>query len=82
MMKRYVEEPESKVVRDIYLKAYSEELVLAFSSWDIGEALDAFDKASARGILSCEEYLASKSLLLLETRRLIRLGALTYPGKI
>jgi len=76
MVKRYIEEPGSKIVRDIYLKAHSGELTIAFSSWNMGEVLGALDKASVRGILSHENYLTAKNRFLLETRRLARLGVL------
>ena len=39
MVKRYVEEPGTKIVREAYLKAYSGELLIAFSLWNIGEVL-------------------------------------------
>lgn len=76
IVKRYVEEPGSSVVRDVYLKAYSAELTVAFSSWNIGEVLGAFDKAFVRGILSREDFLRAKNRFLVETRRLLRLGVL------
>jgi len=76
VVKRYVEEPGSNIVREIYLKAYSGELIIAFSSWNIGEVLGAFDKAYSRGILDHENFSISKNRFLLETRRLARLGVL------
>jgi len=76
IVKRYIEEPGSRVVRDVYLKAYSGELSMAFSSWNIGETIGAFDKACIRGVLSLEEYLTVKRRFLIETRRLLRLGVL------
>lgn len=76
IVKRYVEEPGSRTVRDVYLKAYSAELTIAFSSWNMGEVLGAFDKAFIRGNLSGEDYLAARKRFLLETRRLMRLEVL------
>jgi predicted nucleic acid-binding protein len=76
LVKRYVKEPGSNIVRDIYLKAYSGELIIAFSSWNIGEVLGAFDKAHSRGILDRKNFLTAKNRFLLETRRLVRLGVL------
>ena len=49
---------------------------MAFSSWNIGETLGAFDKACVRGALSQEDYMTVKRRFLLETRRLLRLGVL------
>ncbi len=76
LVKRYVEEPGSNLVKEIYLKAYSGELTIAFSSWNMGEVLGAFDKAHSRGILSHKNFLSAKNRFLLETRRLVRLGVL------
>jgi len=76
LVKRYVKEPGSNLVKDLYLKAYSGELIIAFSSWNIGEVLGAFDKAHSRGILDSKSFLTAKNRFLLETRRLIRLGVL------
>jgi len=76
LVKRYIEEPGSNLVKDIYLKAYSGELTIAFSSWNIGEVLGAFGKAHSRGILGRKNFLLAKNRFLLETRRLVRLGVL------
>ncbi|MBS7247681.1 MAG: type II toxin-antitoxin system VapC family toxin [Candidatus Jordarchaeales archaeon] len=76
IVKRYVQEPGSSLVRDAYVKAYSAELVIAFSSWNLGEVLGAFDKAAVRGILSEDDYLIVKSRFLAETRRMFLLGIL------
>ncbi|MBS7650327.1 MAG: type II toxin-antitoxin system VapC family toxin [Candidatus Bathyarchaeia archaeon] len=76
IVKRYVEEPGTRIVRDVYLKAYSGELTVAFSSWNIGEVIGAFDKSSVRGVLSHESHLNAKNRFLIETRRLTRLGVL------
>ncbi|MBS7627144.1 type II toxin-antitoxin system VapC family toxin [Candidatus Bathyarchaeota archaeon] len=76
IVKRYVEEPGTKTVRDVYLKVYSGELTVTFSSWNIGEVIGAFDKAGLRGILSRESYLNAKNRFLMETRRLMKLGVL------
>jgi predicted nucleic acid-binding protein len=76
IVKRYIEEPGSKTVRDVYLKAYSGESPIAFSSWNIGETLGAFDNACVKGALSPEDYLTVKRRFLIETRRLLRLGML------
>lgn len=42
IVKRYVEEPGSNIVRELYLKAYSGEVILSYSMWNIGEVLGAF----------------------------------------
>ena len=83
IVKRYVREPGSDVVREIYLKAYSGELKLSYSLWNIGEVLGVFDRARRAGRLSGEAYVTVKRRFLLEARRMARLGlALVVPLKI
>lgn len=76
LVKRYVKEPGSKIAREVYLRAYSGELIITFNSWNIGEVLGAFNKAYVRGILSGKNYTIAKSKFLHEIRRLARLGVL------
>ncbi len=51
IVKRYVEGSGSKTVRDVYLKAYSGESTIAFSSWNIMETLGAFDEVYFNGYI-------------------------------
>jgi predicted nucleic acid-binding protein len=56
---------------------------MAFSSWNIGEMIRAFDKACTKGVLSLEDYLTVKRRFLIETRRLLRLGvSMLVPVKL
>jgi len=83
MVKRYVKEPGSNVVKELYLKAYSGELILSFSMWNIGEVLGAFDRASTSGRLSSDVYKVVRRRFILETKRMVKLGlALVVPLKI
>jgi len=83
IVKRYVEEPGSNIVRELYLKAYSGEVILSYSMWNIGEVLGAFDRARSIGRVDDEVYDVIKRRFLLETRRMVRLGpALVVPLKI
>jgi predicted nucleic acid-binding protein len=75
-IKRYVREPGSATIKDLYLKSYSGELTLAFSSWNVGEILGALDKAKMQNRLDQRKYLTSKRRLLLDTKRLVKLGVL------
>jgi len=75
-IKRYIMEPGSTLVKNVYLKAYSGEVTLAFSTWNIGEILAAFDKAKMQDRLSLQKYMASKKRFLFEARRLVKLGIL------
>ena len=76
IVKRYVREAGSKVVRKIYLEALLGEAVLSFSIWNIGEVLGVLDRARNTGRLGEKEYLLARRRFLLETRRLLRLGQL------
>ena len=69
IVKRYVQEPGSGLARELYLKAYSGELVLSFSLWNVGEVLSVFDRARRLGRLGGEAYFAAR-------RRMSRLGSL------
>ncbi len=82
IVKRYVLEPGSRDVRELYLRAYSGEVGLAFSVWNVGEVLGVFDKAVRLGRLGLEEYRLARNRFLLETRRMVKLGvALVLPVK-
>lgn len=76
IIKRYVREPSSEVVRDIYLKTYSGEIRISFSIWNIGEVLGALDRARRVGRLDSKAYSVARQRFLLETRRLLKLGML------
>lgn len=76
IIKRYVKESGSEIIKNIFLKAYSGELTLAFSSWNIGEVLGAFDKAKVQNRLDQEKYIILRKRFLLETRRLVKLDRL------
>lgn len=77
IVKRYIKEPSSNYVREIYLKCYSGDLTIAFSIWNIGEVLGVLDKARITGRLDEEAYSITRRRLLLETRRMIKLGILS-----
>ncbi|RLG52180.1 MAG: PIN domain nuclease, partial [Thermoproteota archaeon] len=56
ILKRYVREAGSEMVRGLYLKAYSGEATIAYSMWNIGEVLGALDRAARLGRLSSMLY--------------------------
>lgn len=58
----------------MFLKAYSGESTIAFSSWNIGEVTGALDRAMFQRRLSLKEYVVSRRRFLLETMRLVKLG--------
>ncbi|HIE19123.1 TPA: PIN domain-containing protein, partial [Candidatus Bathyarchaeota archaeon] len=71
---RYIKEPGSDVVRGLYLKAYSGDLKISYSLWNIGEVLGAFDKARHIDRLDEDSFRVVKERFLLETRRAVKLG--------
>lgn len=82
IIKRYIKEPGSDFVRNTYLKAYSGELVLSYSLWNIGEVLGVFDRARNTGRIDSRTYHTVRKRFLLETRRMLRIGlAVVVPLK-
>ena len=73
IVKRYVEEPGSTLVNEVYEKALNGDVLLSFSAWNIGEALGVLDKYHRRQWLSSESYLKARAQFLGETLRLMRL---------
>ncbi len=83
MVKRYVLEPNSDRVRKLYLRAYSGEVTLSYSVWNIGEVLGVFDRARRMGRLDDDGYRVARRRFLLETRRMVRTAsAVVLPLKV
>ncbi len=83
IVKRYISEPGSEEVIEIYRRALNGELSLSFSAWNIGEVLGVFDKYFKRGWLSREDYERARKQFLGETMRLLRLKVLNIvPVKV
>jgi len=76
IVKRYVKEPSSDIVRQLYRRAYAGDVLLSFSIWNVGEVLGVLDKARNYGRLDDQSYSEARRRFLLETRRLLRLDAL------
>lgn len=76
IVKRYIKENGSDIVRSIYLKAYTGENMISYSIWNIGEVLGALDKARIAGRIDEDAYRTARRRFLLETRRLVKLGLL------
>jgi len=77
IVKRYVEEEGSDVVDEIYRGAYRGVKVLAFSNWNLAEAVVVFDKYSKRIGLNATEFVKN---MLGETATLSRLRRLFIIG--
>jgi len=73
IVKRYIDEPGSKVIRDLYLKAYEREVRLAYSIWNIGEVLGVFDRARRLDRINEEEYDIVRRRFLGESKRMMKL---------
>ncbi len=72
IVKRYLREAGSDIVKELYMGAYNGELAVAFSIFNIGEVLSVFDKVSRK--LNDERlYATLRRMLLSETRRMVRL---------
>jgi len=81
-VKRYIKEPGSDLVRSFYLKAYSGDIKLSYSLWNIGEVLGVIDKARFMDRLDENSFKIVKERFLLETRRATKLGlAVVVPVK-
>ncbi|GBC71828.1 hypothetical protein HRbin02_01616 [Candidatus Calditenuaceae archaeon HR02] len=74
IVKRYIKEPGSNVVRELYIRAYSGDVTLSYSIWNVGEVLGALDRAKSIGRIDDEKYDISKRRFLTETRRMLKLG--------
>ncbi len=71
IVKRYVEEPGSQIIDQIYEDAYREKIVIAFSYWNIAEAALVFDKYEKRIGVNARSLFRE---MLRETRTLARMN--------
>ncbi len=69
IVKRYVEEPGSRVIDQIYENAYKEKIVITFSYWNIAEAALVFDKYERRAGINARRIFKD---MLRETRSLTK----------
>ena len=76
IIKRYVTEPGTQTVDIIFDKAEAGELVIAFSFWNIGEALGVLDERRRREWLTQEEFMQTLRNLADELLKLIHLRVL------
>lgn len=60
----------------VYGKSEIGELRLAFSIWNIGEAIGVFDRYLSRKLISEKDFSIARSDLVCETLKLSRLGSL------
>ncbi len=76
IIKRYIDEPGTSMVRKVFLEAYTGETRIAFSIWNIGEVLGAFDKARRLGRIAEREHILVRGRFLSELKRMIKLNIL------
>lgn len=76
IIKRYVKEVGSNIVRQFYRRAYAGEVKISFNIWNIGEVLGALDRARNIGRLNDENYIIARKRFLSEVRRMIKLNLL------
>jgi predicted nucleic acid-binding protein len=77
LVKRYVSERGSEVVDRLYGESEGGRLRLAFSIWNIGEAVCVFDRYRVRGLITVEEFKRARRDLVSESLKLSRLEALS-----
>lgn len=73
IVKRYIQEPGSNIVSEVYCKAWNGELIISFSTWNVGEVLGVLNKYYRRGWLETKEYEKAKYQFLGETIRMLKL---------
>lgn len=76
IVKRYVAEHGSDVVQELYDRAYSGDIRLSFSTWNIGEVLVVLDKYRRRDWLDEASYRKARQQFLSDTLRLLKLSLL------
>ncbi|HII61544.1 type II toxin-antitoxin system VapC family toxin [Pyrococcus horikoshii] len=76
IIKRYIREENSDRMVELYTQAYQGDIKLAFSLWNIGEVLGAFDRAKRIKRIDVETYELARLRFLSEILRMKRLGIL------
>jgi len=77
LVKRYIAETGSEVVDRVYSESEAGRLRIAFSIWNIGEAVGVFDRYRVRELISDEEFKRARANLISESLKLSRLEALS-----
>ena len=77
LAKRYIIERGSKVVDRVYNESEAGRLRVAFSIWNISEAIGVFDRYRVRGLISEAEFKRARSDLVSESLKMSRLESLS-----
>ncbi len=75
IVKRYALEPGTAVIDEVFDRAESGELRIAFSLWNVGEVIAVFDERLSRGWISEEDFNSVLRKFADEIVRLSRLKA-------
>ena len=73
IVKRYLEEGGTPEVSTRFKQAYSGDVRLSFSIWNVGEVLGALDKAVRLKRMKRKEHELTRTRFLLELQRMVRL---------
>ncbi len=76
IVKRYILEPGTDEIKEIYHKALNGDVNLSFSVWNIGEVLGVFDKYYRRKWISKQDHKIARQQFIGETLRLLKLRLL------
>lgn len=76
IVKRYVVEPGTTVIDEVFDKAEAQRLTIAFSLWNIGEILGVFDERRRRGWMAQNELDRALSSFSGEVLKFMRLASL------
>ncbi len=74
IIKRYVYETGSEVIREQYHEAYLGNVLLSFNVWNIGEVLGVFDRAHRQKRITEEQLDEIMGIFSNETSRLRKIG--------
>jgi len=77
LVKRYIREPGTDVMDEVFRAAWRGRVELVFSLWNIGGCLVVYDKYRARGAITPEEFELALGRLLAEVLALMDRGVLT-----
>lgn len=77
LAKRYIAERGSEVVDRAYGESEAGRLRVAFSIWNIGEAIGVFDRYRVRGLISDEDFRGARADLVSESLKMSRLESLS-----
>jgi len=77
LVKRYIAETGSEVVDRIYNESEAGRLRVAFSIWNVGEAVGVFDRYRVRGFISDEAFRRARADMVSESLKMSRLESLS-----